>query len=164
MDYITGEIVCSATGKEKVDRVARIHDYLVREYNEATNSYEANAVGIAFAQCLDNMNTPKQSPRRNPKGKIVEGLKGLYVEGKMKNDVLFPDLAFAIAKRQIVCHDREFLQQAKLVARDNDKPVTDKVNGKHTHLPFDWVMMVAGLVQLSKYAPRMPLKAKTFYL
>ena len=146
-DYVTGEIVCSATGMEKADRVGEIHDYLVREYNKATNSFEyTGSVGGVFARVLQDLNTPNQAPRRKPGGKIDEGKRGQWISSdhKVKN---LGDLAFAIAKRQIVCHDREFMQQAKMVTRDGEKPVTDRKQS------FDWVMMMAGLWQLQKYMP-----------
>ena len=147
MDFVTGEVVASATGMEKTDRVAEIHDYLVRKYGNATNSYEyTGSVGGSMYVCLKNLNTPNQAPRRKTDGKIDLEKKGQTVsqEHKIKN---IGYLAFQIAKRQIVCHDREFMQQAKMVTRDGDKPVTDKKQS------FDWVMMMAGLCQLQKYVP-----------
>ena len=156
MDYVTGEIVCSATGKEKVDRVGEIHDYLVREYNDATNSFEyTGSVGGTMWKVLDDLKTPNVAPRRKPDGKIDEGKKGQYVsqEHNIRN---LGDLAFAIAKRQIVCHDREFMQQAKMVQREAEKPVMDKKQS------FDWVMMMAGLWQLHKFAPVSGMKVTSF--
>ena len=147
MDYVTSEVVCSATAKEKVDRVGEIHDYLVRTYNNATSSYEFMAtVGGEFAKVLESLATPNQAPRRKTDGKIVEGKKGQTVSPEHKLRML-GELAFAVAKRQLVCHDREFMQQAKMVTRDGEKPVTDKKQS------FDWVMMMAGLWQLHKYMP-----------
>ncbi len=147
MDYITGEVVCSATGMEKVDRVGEIHDYLAREYNNATHSFEyTGSVGGTMWKVLDDLKTPNQAPRRKPDGKIDEGKKGQYVSQE-HNIRQIGDLAFALAKRQIVCHDREFIQQAKQVQRDGEKPLMDR---KQT---FDWVMMMKGLWQLHKYAP-----------
>ncbi len=148
LDYITGEVVALAMAKDKLFRVSLIHDYLCKTYNDASNSWEANSVGIAFEECIRNLGTKNLIPRRNPKGDILLEKVGIYVEDTMKSKVLFPDLAFAIAHRQIVCHDREFIQQAKLVTRDVDKPVTLK---KQT---FDWVMCFCGLWQLNKYVPR----------
>lgn len=158
-DVVTGEIVCSATGKIKVDRVAEIHDYIAQSY-KADNSFEANAVGIAFQQCLDDLKTPNQMVRRNPEGKIVEGKKGVYVEGVMKHMVMFPKLAFEIAHRQLVCHDREFMQQAMRVQRGTDS------NGKSIALTprkmeFDWVMMMGGLSLISSWLPRGGFKIET---
>lgn len=154
MDFVTGEVVCTATGKVKVDFVASIHDYLSREYN-ATNSYEYNAVGMAFAKCLDDLETPKQAPRRKTDGKIDVGKKGQFVSEKHKQ-LMFADLARATTKRQYIIHDREFTQQAKLVTRDDlGFPVTER------KLSFDWVMMMNGLWQLQKHVPRGELKAVT---
>ena len=154
MDYVTGEVVCSASGKVRVSKAAEIHDYLARKYNNATNSYEANAVGIAFAQCLDDLKTPNQSTRRNVKGDIVEGRTGYYIDGDMRNKVMFPDLAFGIAHRKYVVHDMEFIQQAKLVTRELERQ--DRLNFPVTppKQSFDWVMMMNGLVQLCKHIPR----------
>ncbi len=146
MDYVTGEVVASATGMEKVDRVAEIHDYLSREY-KATNSFEYNgSTGGSMATCLQNLETPLQAPRRKTDGKIDPGKKGQTVSGQHKEKIL-GDLAFAIAKRRIVCHDGEFTQQSKMVQRDGDKPLMLK------NQTFDWVMMMAGLNQLMKYVP-----------
>jgi len=55
-----------------------------------------------------------------------------------------------------VCHDREFIQQAKMVQRDGEKPVTDRKQS------FDWVMMMAGLVQLEIYAPVGNMRVSSF--
>ncbi|MCW4049360.1 MAG: hypothetical protein NWE89_06435 [Candidatus Bathyarchaeota archaeon] len=152
MDYVTGEVVASATGMEKVDRVGEIHDYLVREYNKATNTYEyTGSVGGTMWKVLENLNTPNQAPRRKVDGKIDEGKKGQWVSGEHKLKI-FGDLAFAIAKRQIVCHDREFMQQSKMVTRDKTIDGREKI-GTDRKQSFDWVMMMAGLWQLHKFMP-----------
>ena len=151
MDFVTGEVVCSATGKEQIDRVAEIHDYLVREYrsgvgNCATNSYEYNgSVGGAMWKCLDTLQTPNQATRRKTDGKIDLGKKGQTVSGQHKEATIGELASLGIAKRQIICHDREFMQQAKLVVREGGKPIMVR------NQTFDWVMMMAGLWQLHKY-------------
>lgn len=161
MDYVTGEVVCSATGKEKADKVAEIHDYLAREYN-ATNSFEyTGTVGGVFAKTLENLNTPKQAPRRKPDGSIDEGKRGQWVSGDGKLKII-GDLAFAVAKRQIVCHDREFMQQAKQVTRERSRDGTKEIVGTDKNLPFDWVMMMAGLRQLYNYMPISEGEARTY--
>jgi len=147
MDYVTGELVASATGKEKVDRVAEIHDYLVREYGNASNTFEyTGSVGGTMWKVLDDLKTPNQAPRRKPDGKIDEGKKGQWVSSEHK-ERNFGHLAFGIAKRKYVIHDREFMRQAKMVQRENEKPIMDK---KQT---YDWVMMMVGLGQLEKFMP-----------
>lgn len=147
MDFVTAEVVCSASGKIKVDAVAEIHDYLSRAYN-AINSYEyTGSAGGTFAKCLESFQTPNQAMRRKTDGKIEVGKKGQWVSGEMKR-IMFSDLGLGVTKRQIVSHDREFMQQAKLVQRDGVNPVTER------KMSFDWVMMMAGLWQLQKWQPR----------
>ncbi len=155
MDFVTGEVVCSATGMEKIGQVAKLHDSLVRTYNNANNSYEYNSVGMAMAERLEDMKTPNQAPRRKPDGKIDLEKKGQHVSGESKS-LHLGELAGAVSHRRFVIHDREFTQQAKLVKRNGDKPETDK------HLPFDWVMMMSGLWQLQKYVPRGDASIQTF--
>jgi hypothetical protein len=158
MDYVTGEVVCSATGKERIDVVSAIHDYLVREYNNATNSFEGNAVGIAMDGCLSNLKTPNQAPRRRTDGKADPDKRGQFVSREHKK-LIFADLASAVVKRQIVVHDREFMQQAKLVTRDDmGMPVTER------KLTFDWVMMMNGLWQLQKFVPRGSFRIESYSL
>jgi len=152
MDYVTGEVVCSATGKVKVGFVASIHDYLSRKYNNATNSYEYNAVGMAFAKCIDDLNTPNQAARRKTDGKADETKRGQFVSERHKQ-LMFADLAIATVNRQYIIHDREFVQQAKLVTRDdNGFPETKR------KFSFDWVMMMNGLWQLQKHSPKGDIK------
>lgn len=161
MDFITGEIVCSATGKERADKVAEIHDYLVRSYCNATNSFEyTGSVGGIFAQKLNELKTPSQAPRRKTDGSIDADKRGQWVSGEHK-EKLMGELAYAVAKRQIVCHDREFMQQAKFVARKKSKDGLQELVDTDQHLAFDWVMMMMGLWQLSKWAPRTPYRAYT---
>ena len=161
MDYITGEVVVSATGMEKVDRCAGIHDYLVNLYNKATNSYEYNqSVGGVFGKTLEDLGTPNQAPRRKTDGTIDSDKRGQWVSEQSKTKHI-GELAFAIVKRQIVCHDREFMQQAKMVTRGVDnigklKVVTDR------NLSFDWVMMMAGLWQLQKHVPKGTFGIETY--
>lgn len=155
LDFVTGEVVCTAVGMEKIDRVSAIHDYLVKQYN-AVNSYEYNAVGMAMEQCLTNLGTPLQAPRRKTDGTPDEEKKGQFVSEKHKR-MMFADLAAGIARRQVVIHDREFIQQAKLVTRDEEGfPVTER------KLSFDWVMMMNGLWQLQKHAPKSGASIRTY--
>lgn len=156
MDYVTGEVVCSATGMERVDRVGEIHDYLVREYNDATHSFEyTGSTGGTMWKVLDNLKTPNQAPRRKPDGKIDPEKKGQY-SSEEHNRRNMGELAFALAKRQIVCHDKEFMQQAKMVQRDGEKPLMEK---KQT---FDWVTMMRGLWQLHIYTPVGDMRVTSF--
>ncbi len=144
-DCATGERVCSACGTIKVDYAAQIHDYLVRTYNKAWNSFEYNgSAGGEFASVLKDLSTPNMLMRREHEGKIVENRKGLYITSPLKK-VMMERLNFLIAKRQIINHDKEFISQCRRVLRDNDLPVMDK------HGSFDWVMADAGLEWIDKF-------------
>lgn len=109
-----------------------------------------------MATCLQNFNTPNQAPRRKMDGKVDPGKKGQWVSGEYRIKRIGNLASLGVAKRQIICHDREFMQQAKQVQRDGDKPIMDR---KQT---FDWVMMVAGLWDLQKYIPRGTFKIMTY--
>lgn len=148
MDYVTGEVVCSATGTEKIDIVAKLHDEFVRIYNNARNSYEyTGSVGGAMAMCLDMLQTPNQAPRYKPENKMDLEKRGQWVSKDMKDENM-GYLHYCLTKRRIVIHDSEFYQQAKLVQRDSDgKPVTKREN------TYDWVMMMSGLCLLQKHSP-----------
>ncbi len=145
IDAYTGEVVCTASAKLKVDLCAGIHDYLVRQYNNAFNSYEYNSVGIAFGMCLDNLNTPNQAQRRSPNGALINEKKGQYMSGDFKKQI-FGDLALAIVNRKFIIHDREFMIQSKQVLRNDDGTPETSVK-----LHFDWLMMMAGLWFLMRY-------------
>ncbi len=160
-DFVTEEVVCSATGNEIIDRVAKVHDYLVREYNDATNTFEyTGSVGGEMWRILDKLKTPNQAPRRKPDGKIDPEKKGQWVsnEHRLSN---FGYLSHRIAKRLIVCHDREFIQQAKLVKRDKTQDGKEKI-GTDRKMDFDWVLMMTGLWQLHKYAPQGDMRVSSF--
>jgi hypothetical protein len=161
MDYRTGEVVCTATEKVKVDFAAEIHDYLVRTYggidNSALNSYEFNgSAGGAFSEILKNLETPNQAPRRKPDGKIEEGKRGTYISGDYSK-MMLGDLALAVTKRQFVIHDREFIAQASIIMRD-EKGFAVMPQKSHN----DWVMMMAGLWQLQKYIPRFVTEVRSY--
>lgn len=154
MDFVTGEVVCSATGMERIGKVAEIHNYLTRQYNKATNSFEYMAtVGGEFWKMLQDLNTPGQSPRRKVDGRVDIGKKGQVISPEHKLKII-SELASGIASRGIICHDREFSQQAKMVTRDKSRDGLKEIVGTDRNLSFDWVMMMAGLWQLQKYAPR----------
>jgi len=154
-DCATGERVASAHGVVKVDYAAQIHDYLVRTYNKAWNSFEYNgAAGGEFSSVIKTLNTPNLQMRRDHEGRIVENRKGLYVTPQLKR-VIMERLNFMIAKRQIINHDKEFISQCRRVLRDNDLPLMDR------HQSFDWVMADAGLEWVDKFVPKSNIKLMT---
>jgi len=154
-DCATGERVASACGVIKVDYAAQIHDYLVRVYNNAWNSFEYNgSAGGEFASVLKDLNTPNMAVRRQHEGKIVPNRKGLTMTEPLKK-AMMERLHFLIGKRQIINHDKEFISQARRVLRDGDKVIMDK------HQSFDWVMADAGLEWVDKHIPKGSVKLIT---
>lgn len=154
-DCATGERVASASAVIKVDYGAQIHDYLVRAYNKAWNSFEYNgSAGGEFSSILKDLNTPNIALRRDHEGKIRENRKGLQITPQLKK-VMMERLAFLVGKRQIINHDKEFISQARRVLRDGDLPLMDK------HQSFDWVMADAGLEWVDKHLPHGTVKLET---
>ena len=154
-DCATGERVCSASGVIKVDYAGQIHDYLVRTYNKAWNSFEYNgSAGDEFSSILKDLNTPNIALRRDHQGTIVQNRKGLYVTPPLKK-AMMERLNFLISKRQIINHDKEYISQARRVLRDNDLPLMDR------HQSYDWVMADAGLEWVDKHIPHGTVKLMT---
>jgi hypothetical protein len=146
-DCATGERVASASGIIKVDYAAQIHDYLVRTYHNAWNSFEYNgSAGGEFAGFIRDLNTPNQALRRDHEGKIVEGKKGIYMTVPLRK-VMFEHLHFLMSKRQIINHDKEYINQARMIMRDSNMPMLNKKQS------FDWVMADAGLEWVDKHIP-----------
>jgi len=154
-DCATGERVASACGVIKVDYAGLIHDYLVRTYNKAWNSFEYNgSAGGEFAGILKDLNTPNIAVRRDHEGKVVPNRKGLYITPQLKKAMMERE-HFLIGKRQIINHDKEFISQCRRVLRDNDLPLMDK------HQSYDWVMADAGLEWVDKHIPHGTVRAET---
>jgi hypothetical protein len=146
-DCATGERVASASGIIKVDYAAQIHDYLVRTYHNAWNSFEYNgSAGGEFAGFIRDLNTPNQAVRHDHLGEPKIGHKGLTMTVPLRK-VMFERLHFLMSKRQIINHDREFINQARMIMRDSNMPVLNKKQS------FDWVMADAGLEWVDKYIP-----------
>lgn len=154
-DCATGERVASSCGVIKVDFAAQIHDSLVRYYNRANNSFEFNgSAGGEFAGYLRELGTPHIVLRRDHEGKVRMGYTGQQITPQLKKKMMERE-NLLLAKRQIINHDKEFIQQARRVMRDNDLPLMDK------HQSFDWVMADAGLEWIDKFIPRSAGKVET---
>lgn len=154
-DCATGERVASACGKVKVDFAAQIHDSLVRAYNNAANSFEYNgSCGGEFSSLLKDLNTPNMRERRDDTGKVIINRKGQYVTEPLKKAMMEHENLY-LSKRHIINHDKEYLQQARMVLRASDLPIMDK------HQSFDWVMADAHLEWVDKWLPRGIVRAET---
>jgi hypothetical protein len=152
MDISTGEGVATAHAKVTADRCAKIHDSLVRYYNNAFNSGEVNAfAGGKFIETLDALDTPNIAPRRDAEGKIIKG-KGWYTATHVR-DRMLDALEEAVRKALIVTHDRDAVDEFRSFIRpEGEKP--QAMQGTHD----DYVMAWAGAWALNKYAPHGDLK------
>lgn len=148
MDWRTGEAVATATAKIPSEDCARVHDSLVRTYNNAYNSFEVNAsAGGSFGQVIRELGTPNIAPRRNHDGKVMLGKDGWYTTPQMR-DTMIRDLQQAIRKRLIICHDREAINEFRtFIQPPGMKP--QPTEGAHD----DWVMCWAGVWTISRYIP-----------
>ncbi len=148
IDSATGEGVCTATGKIPASEVAKIHDMLVRAYNNAYNTGEVNATaGGSFIDTVVTLGTPNRAPRRSPDGKIVLGKVGWQTNEPLRDRAL-TDYHEALRKQLVTIHDRDGIEQHRRFMRDkNGKPVA--MGGEHD----DWIMAWAGVWQIRKFAP-----------
>ncbi len=148
MDAVTGEWVCTATGKLPAQEVGRIHDQLVRAYNNAYNTGEVNAqAGGSFIDTLTGCDTPNIAPRRTAQGKIIPGKRGWLTVPVMR-DLVLHDYAEAVRLHLITIHDRDAIEEHRHFIRDDDGKLRAS-GGTHD----DWVMAAAGAWQIRKYAP-----------
>ena len=142
----TGNVVAISHGKVTADRCAKAHDTLVRFYNEAFNSFEINATaGGKFAETLKQLETPKRRGFR--KGKPTDKDEGWWTSGQTKKDMQ-NGLEEAVRKRAIMLHNAEATAELRaFIIPEGDEPQPSR--GFHD----DWVMMLGGLWQISKYMP-----------
>ncbi|KKL07271.1 hypothetical protein LCGC14_2587670 [marine sediment metagenome] len=142
----TGQIVATSHGKITADVCARIHDSLVRLYNNAYNSYEINATaGGKFAESIETLDTPNRQGFR--KGKPVVKDKGWWTGGPVKKDMIW-GLEEAIRSRLLIFYDKEmFAELGELIVPEGEDPQVR--SGVHD----DYIMMLGGLWQIKKYCP-----------
>ena len=153
LDLQTWETVADAHGKVTVDRVARIHDSLVRSYNNAFNSYEKNAwAGGKFEEHLINLETPNQSPFIKPDGTYDDSKNGIWASIQMKRKML-AGLEEAVRARLIRIHNKmahnEFKNFIIPVNKDGSSGEPRVTRGLHD----DFISAYAGVWELQKHAP-----------
>jgi len=157
IDAKTGEGVAEATGMIKADECAQIHDELVRFYNKAFNSYEVNAhAGGKFEATINLLGTPNQDYRRTAEGKPIAGKRGWWTSPQSKRTMLY-GLEEAVRRRSIIIHSKDTLTQFKSCIR-KDGEIT-MVKGIHD----DSIMAWAGVVAISKFAPRGDMRISSWY-
>lgn len=148
MDARTGEGVCTAVGNIPAQEVARIHDTLVRAYNNAYNTGEVNAMaGGSFIDTLKTLETPNIVPRRLPDGKIAPNKIGWYSTKPMRDNSLH-ELKEAVRKQLITIHDREAVEELRFF-QQTESGKLEAPGHKHD----DWVMAWAGAWMISRYIP-----------
>lgn len=151
MNARTYEGVCEASGKITADKVALIHDTLVRCYNNAYNSYEVTGFsGGKFSESVKDLGTPNQAPRRDLQtGKIIPDKVGWWTSEQTKG-TMFSGLEEAIRTRSIISHLRETIDQFQsIVVPEGGKPQKASKSGHD-----DAVMAWAGVWQLRKFVPQ----------
>lgn len=146
MDCRTGEGVCMAHGKLPAQEVARIHDTLVRAYNNAWNTGEVQTqAGGSFIDTLITLGTPNRVPRRSADGKVIPGKVGWQTNKPLRDKALH-DLKEAVRKQLVTIHDRDAIEEFKFFAM-NEAGRLEATGNNHD----DWVMAWAGAWQINKY-------------
>ena len=145
MDATTGEVVAISHGKCKAEKVAEIHDHLVRRYNNAFNEFELNhAVGTTVGEALTVLQTPNR--RINKTGKDRKHAYGWWTgqSGKANvRDQMLYGLEVAVRQRNIRLHYTEAVAEMRaMIKPDGEKPQVPR--GKHD----DLIMMLSGLLQI----------------
>ncbi len=146
----TYEGVCEAGGMLTADKCALVHDTLVRKYNDAPNTFEANSyVGGKFSESIKNLNTPNQVPRRDIQtGRIIPDKIGWWTSEQAKA-MMLSGLEEAIRTRSIISHNRETISQFQsFIVPEGGKP--QKARGSHDDAVIAW----AGVWQIRKYMPQ----------
>ena len=145
----TGEEMANSHGKVPADECAKIHDELVRFYNNAYNSYEVNATaGGKFAQTIELLDTPNRHAFR--KGLPVEnnpGQHGWWTSGQTKKDMR-DGLEEATRRHLIIMHDRRAIEELREIIRpEGDEPQARF--GGHDDFETAW----GGGWQIKRYMP-----------
>lgn len=149
IDSKTWEGVAEAEGMTKADVCAQIHDELVKFYNKAYNTWEANAfAGGKFGETIKLLNTPNQAPRRNTEtGQIIKDKPGWWTSSNLKKTMVY-SLEEAIRKRLIICHNKTSIDQfAHFFVPEGGEPQMPR--GMHDDALMAW----GGAWQLRKYKP-----------
>lgn len=158
IDSQTWEGVASASGWKPAKEAARIHDSLVRYYNNAYNSGEVNAAaGGTFIDTLRELETPNIAPRRSAEGKVVTGKMGWYTTNPLRDRALH-DYKSAVHANLVTIHDRDAINEHRsfIQPEGDDKPRAS--GGAHD----DWIMAWAGVWFLKKFfVPPDALKVKS---
>ena len=162
VDDATGEWVAVAHGKLKADQAGKVHDSLVRYYNDAYNSGEGNASsGGKFTQTLEQLKTPNIALRRDTRGNLIKDKGGVPIKGWVTTPehrkMMLNDYEEAVRQRTITIHYRPAIDELRYFIRDD----SGKLRASTGH--DDFVMAGAGANAIRKYAPTVTgIKIRTF--
>ena len=148
MKASTGEYVTEAHGKIPADQCAKIHDELVKAYNNASNSFEINAsAGGKFSETIKALDTPNVQPTRKVDGTIVKDAFGLYTTPQHKRNMLW-NYEERIRKREACIHDKDTIVEMRgFIIPEGGEP--QATSGLHD----DRVRAGAGVWWVYKYMP-----------
>lgn len=153
IDLQTWETVADAHSKVPPDRVARIHDSLVRSYNNAFNSFEKNAwAGGKVEEHLITLETPNMSPFIKPNGTHDDKKIGIWASVQMKRKML-TGLEEAVRAKLLRIHNKEAYNQFNSfiipVNKDGSSGEPRVSKGLHD----DFIAAYAGVWELQNHAP-----------
>jgi len=153
MKIKTGTVVAISHGKIPADEVAKIHDAVCRYYNNAYNTFEANAsAGGKMAATIVNLGTPNMHIQK--KDRV-----GWFTSNISKRDTYY-GLEEAIRLYQISIPNREAIEELRSVYQVKSKSGKLKF---HSEGHNDFVIMLAGLWAISKVMPRGGVKSFSFH-
>ena len=167
MDSQTWEGVCEAEGKLVASDCARVHDDIVRFYNNAINTWDANSQsGGKFSETINDLDTPNQAQRRDftkegfPIQDSGEGKLGWAITEPVRRTML-SGLQDAIFKRAFITHNKTSIQQFQSFyvpeSKSIETPKAQMPRGMHDDALMAW----GGVWQLRRCIPRGAMKVFT---
>ena len=144
VDIQTYEEVACSHGYLPAEQCALILDELVREYNDALNTFELNAVGFAVQQKLRDLGTPNQYHHEKKLDKT-----GVWTGHSLKLSTLWA-LEGLIRKNQIRVHSKEAINDFRSFLQVKDVEMPEKAKGTHDDFVDAWRLF--GLI-----APKVPV-------
>lgn len=160
MDTRNNEGIITASGKVPVERVAEVHDYLVRVCFKAINSFDITGqVGGEFAKTVRDLGTPNVAPRRDTimsGGRVKKERVGMYLSSQHKKEML-EGLARAIRSRDIINYEKDAVHQFQAFILPEGEKEPRITKGVHD----DFIIAWAGALKLSEEVPKGEMRVTT---
>lgn len=159
-DHITGEWVAVSHGMTPADECARIHDDLVRFYNNAFNSFELNSrAGGIFSEKISGLGTPSICPFVDANGKLNEDGKVGWWTHKQSKEKMRLALEENIRLRLEIIYDKEAIDElGQYIQPEGEDPQAPQ--GGHD----DFVIAGGGVLMIDKYVITQTEVVATFRL